>query len=123
MDVETPAEQLFFVTVNLEGTHEGTTSTGTGFLYSVETESGGDAVFLVTNKHVLRGGSGELKARLLQRTVDGRPAYGSPATIDIEGVMEASTHHPDPNVDVAVSPFGQAINVLNEWGTPPSPGT
>jgi len=104
MDVSTAAEQLFFVTVNLQGTTDEGSSTGTGFLYQVETVSGDRAHFLVTNKHVLEGGAGEMKARLVQRTPDGRPKYGSPATIDIEGVMEASTHHPDPNVDVAVSP-------------------
>jgi len=119
MDVSTAAEQLFFVTVNLQGTTDEGSSTGTGFLYQVETVSGDRAHFLVTNKHVLEGGAGEMKARLVQRTPDGRPKYGSPATIDLEGVMEASTHHPDPNVDVAVSPFGQAINVLTERGTPP----
>ena len=105
--------------MNLQVTYQGQSSAGTGFIYSVELESGGSALFLVTNKHVLEGGTDGLKATLLQRTADGRPAYGTAASLELGGVVEASTPHPDPKVDVVVSPFGQAFDALTTLGQPP----
>lgn len=117
MDVATIAEQLFFVTVNLQGRHGSAQSAGTGFIYGVDTDRG-TAHFLVTNKHVLEGGTDLLTVRMV-RSDGQRPALGELATIDIGGVSAGWTAHPDPNVDVAILPFGQVIDGLTRSGQQP----
>jgi S1-C subfamily serine protease len=73
MQVETAAEQLFFITVYVAGKSADRQWTGTGFVYAVATDRGVVHV-LVTNKHVLEGAS-ELIVRLIE-SENKAPALG-----------------------------------------------
>jgi hypothetical protein len=118
MKVETVAEQLLFVTVNLAGATGKQGTTGTGFIYGVETEKG-TAHFLVTNKHVLDGVADRLRIQMVAARSDGGPAFGKAATIDLTGVPAGRSDHPDADVDVAVLPFGDVINGMRKHGQAP----
>jgi S1-C subfamily serine protease len=52
MEVQTPAEQLFFTTVRIETSTATESGTATAFIFSYEWD-GKKALFLVTNKHVV----------------------------------------------------------------------
>jgi len=105
------AEELTFTTVRLEGeTHAGGT-VGTGCLFSCY-----DRVFVVTNKHVIKGViKGKFLISRANAAGDG-PELGAPLTVQF---TEAEfLGHPDPNVDVAVMNISQALNDLNDNGRP-----
>jgi Trypsin-like peptidase domain len=118
MQVRTPAEQLFFVTVHLTAQGPGGATTGTGFVYGVETDRGA-AHFLVTNKHVLDGAGDQLDLQMVAANADGTPAFGHAARISVSDVPGARSDHPDPDIDVSVLPFGGVLEALAAAGTPP----
>lgn len=117
MKIETPAEQLFFTTVYVSGwSSEGRSWTGTGFVYAVPTDKG-EAHFLVSNKHVFEGAS-RLEVRLLRKGSGDSPLWGETASAQwmvAEGEPVCASH-PDPEVDVAVIPFGPVVNRLHRQG-------
>ncbi|TMC54252.1 MAG: trypsin-like peptidase domain-containing protein [Chloroflexi bacterium] len=118
MRVETPAEQLFFTTAIVEATgSDGSMWTGTGFLYAVSTDRG-IVHFLVTNKHVLADTTEITLQFILDQ--DGQPAYGRAATARLAPFdVSRWFGHPNDAVDVAVIPFGEALNGMVAAGYRP----
>lgn len=118
MRVETVAEQLFFVTaiVAAKGA-DGSTWSGTGFVYDVETDKG-NVHFLVTNRHVLEGAA-EVTIQF-PRDRDGAPVLGDAVRAILKPLDVSNWHgHPKPEVDVAVLPLSLALNVLLAAGHRP----
>jgi hypothetical protein len=111
MNVGTVAEQLFFVTANLEARGPAGTANGTGFIYSVETNRG-TAHFLVTNKHVLDAANPTLLIQLIAGTPDGRPDYGQTVKVLLTDTPSTRIDHPNPGVDVSLVPFSNVLSQL-----------
>jgi len=117
MEVATIAEQLFFVTVYLEGRNSTHSWTGTGFVYAVETDRG-SAHFLVTNKHVFRHAE-QLTVRMVLGGNDGKPVLGRATQITISDLNDSTwLGHPDSDVDVAAMPFYQVLKAMDDRGAP-----
>lgn len=118
MRVETPAEQLFFTTTIITGLGiDGSTWTGTGFIYTVSTTRG-TVNFIVTNKHVLAGAS-EIILQFV-RDNGGQPAYGQAAKVWIAPFDESRWFgHPVEGVDVAVLAFGEVLDGMVAAGHSP----
>jgi hypothetical protein len=124
MQVQTALEQLLFNTVRIELPG---ISSGTGFFVSArgkelaDPSKGGDMVFLVTNKHVIEGHKGNVHAHLIQANEDNSgPQLGQQVSFDMQiSSPSAWTMHPDPDVDVAVAPFGQELQIAQQAGRPP----
>jgi trypsin-like peptidase len=125
MQVQTPADKLYFTTVRLEGRFGFTTTKATGFIYSVPVERindpsiQGTTLFLVTNRHVVDKAKDSLVMSMLKASGDGTPALGEPVTATLEKCDGSWTRHPDSLVDVAVFPFNQIQNALAEQGSQP----
>ncbi len=111
MNVETLAEQLFFVTANLEAHGPSGTASGTGFIYAVETNQG-TAHFLVTNKHVLDAADPALSIQLIAATSDGRPDYGQTVKVDLTDTPASRVDHANPDIDVSLIPFSHVLSQL-----------
>lgn len=118
MDVNTVSEQLFFATVHIRGSASGGISTGTGFVYAVETDRG-PAHFLVSNKHVFDGCVDSMEVQMVAAAQDGKPAFGTAATMQVSGVPGGRGDHPDPDVDVAVLPFSGVLEAMHSQGQAP----
>lgn len=104
MQVDSIAEQLFFTTLRIDTINAaGGRGSGTGFFFATKR---GDASypFIVTNKHVVSGMSaGSLT--FLKR--DGQsPLIGQGFPVEIANWSAAWFGHPDPEVDIAIHPFG-----------------
>jgi len=116
MEVVTTAEQLFFVTLRVAGrSAEGDRWTGTGFIYAIPTVAGGQAHFLITNRHVLADAS-QVDLQFMSATADRKPDYGNAhhASIGLGG--ESWVGHPDEAVDVAAIPLGGVLNQMTADG-------
>lgn len=96
--------------MRLEGNDGDRQWVGTGFLCQVPLSDGTDALFLVSNKHVLD------EARELTATMVGAdgdlPALGEGVSMTIAGARDAVVGHPDPSVDVAILPFASVLERL-----------
>jgi hypothetical protein len=100
MKVETIAEQLYFTTILIESrTNEGITSVGTGFIIDAEYKTRHGS-FLVTNKHVINGGTeGVLRFHLKQGgNLNLRQGY----KLNVPNFKTYWISHPDSKVDVTV---------------------
>ena len=82
---------------------------------------GGDMVFLVTNKHVIENHQGSVHAHLIRGNEDNSaPELGQPVSFDMRVTSpHAWTMHPDPDVDVAVAPFGHELQIAERAGRRP----
>jgi hypothetical protein len=116
MDVNSIAEQLFFVTVRIEGKYvdikgKTVTKVGTGFIVSYKWNDK-EGSFLVTNKHVLKDVE---KIRFFFIQSDGKkPLLGKTYNIEIDNVQKMWFGHPDDKIDVAIMPFSGVINEIQE---------
>ncbi|GCE18968.1 S1 family peptidase [Dictyobacter kobayashii] len=102
MQVQSPSEQLFFSTVLIEAVSQQKQSQGkgTGFIFSY-LYKGRDALFLVTNKHVIA--NAHTSRFFFTKTQDGQhPLIGHRVDIETDQVWYG---HPDPQIDVAVTPL------------------
>lgn len=117
MEVESFFDQVFFTTVRLECRADTKRWVGTGFVYAVETQKG-SAHFLVTNKHVVQGAL-EVTARMVQG--EGvKPKLGHATQTTIAGFgPHYWSGHPDPDIDVAVVPFWEVLESMQQRGAPP----
>lgn len=104
MKVESIAENLFFTTVRIDTiAQDGSTGSGTGFLFVYNLPEDKHAPFIVTNKHVVQGmKSGSLTFH--QRKGD-QPYLGNGFRLDIGNWPDSWFGHPSADVDVAVTPF------------------
>ena len=103
MEVASVAEQLFFTTVRIDTVSKnGAAGSGTGFFFSHKV---GEEVypFVVSNKHVIFG-MNEGRLSFLQRQQD-QPILGRGHALNIANWEQAWFGHPDPNVDIAITPF------------------
>ncbi len=118
MLVQTPAEQLFFVTARITATGSGGSWVGTGFIYSVPVTDGTVHV-LVTNKHVLAGAS-TLDISVIAANPDDTPCFGRPASVHWTSFeSQRWKGHPDDRVDVAAIPYSSVLNALVASGHTP----
>jgi Trypsin-like peptidase domain len=119
MKVETPSDQLFFVTARIEaGDDEGREWVGTGFTYRADTDRGA-VHLLVTNRHMLEGATW---MRLLMCAQDdaGNPALGTAAKVEVRPLdLPPESFHPDATIDVAAFGFGSMIDDLAAAGRSP----
>lgn len=116
MEVETSAEQLFFVTalIKAKGNDE-SEWTGTGFVYRVKTDQG-DRDFVVTNKHVLENAAA-VELQFVRGGSDGKPAIGEAMTARLSPFISSDcVGHPDPQIDVALLPLFALRNLTEKGG-------
>jgi len=119
MRVQTFPQQLLFSTVRLETTLHGEQQRGVGtaFIFAYNIPDKGDALFLVTNKHVVRNA---VEGRFFF-TADkgGTPLVGNRVDC-IVGDFTARWHgHENPDVDVAVMPVVPVLKELEQAGRKP----
>ncbi len=114
MRVETPSEQLLFSTVRIETTTKQGTATGTAFIYNHIIEGERNALFLVTNKHVIEGaGHGKF---FFTEAEGGKPKIGARFDIDAEDFESHWFGHSDPDVDLAVLPLVPVLKQIEAIG-------
>jgi hypothetical protein len=113
LDIQTPAQQLFFTTVRIEASSKDKqgTSTGTAFIFSYPYQDG-NALFLVTNKHVVADSD---TTKFFFTESDGeRPLIGQ--RFDIELQDQAWFGHPAPNIDITITPLIPIIIEVEKTG-------
>lgn len=109
MEIKSIYEQLLFTTVRIYTTIPGGTSTGTGFIFNYS-HNGKYYPFLVSNKHVVDGAiEGLLEFNLAKGN---EPDLGNKHTLHYNNFRNQWFFHPDPEIDVAISPLGPIINQL-----------
>jgi hypothetical protein len=107
MKVETPAEQLYFVTLRIETEAGNEKGVATGFIVSYTWDEHKVGQFLVTNKHVVAGAK---KGRFSFLKSDGAaPLLGQKYDIEIDDFENRWFGHPDPQIDIAVLPLAQIL--------------
>jgi hypothetical protein len=118
MRVETLLEKLFFTTVFIECIQpDGSTATGTGFIYAVDTGPNERAQFLVTNKHVIEDSTSATIRFIAGHDPEmTRPALGVTHTVNVHEVETVFTGHPDPAIDVAIAPITPWLTLLEQQG-------
>lgn len=118
MKPETLNEQLFFTTTFIGTTNvDGTTGAGTGFLYQVETAADQSALFLVTNRHVVKDAA-RADVRFMASKDDSmtEPSLGQVHVVQVPDPASVFTVHPDSDIDVAIAPVTPWVNALKAQG-------
>lgn len=122
MKVDSLAKALFFITVRISTTKlDGTSSGGTGFLWS-KSDAQGSSVLLVTNRHVVENattGTITLIEADTNAPPPGAPKLGSTIDIAIDNFNSIWTYHHDPDVDLAVAGFGDILSQMSNSGRNP----
>ncbi len=109
MEVKSLFEQLLFTTVRIKTTIPKGNSTGTGFIFNY-VHNGKSFPFLVSNKHVVENSiEGWIEFNLAK---DNQPDLGNIHTIHYNNFRNQWFFHPNPEVDVAISPLGPIVNQL-----------
>ena len=115
MQVATIAEQLFFTTVRIDTVAgNGMQGAGTGFFFSHKFGGDKQALFVVTNKHVVVGMREGRFSFLKQK--DSLPTLGDGFTLNI-GAQDWPNMwfgHPDPSIDIAICPLIPLLNFVKE---------
>lgn len=115
MQVKTIAEQLFFTTVRIDTvTANGGQGSGTGFIFGHKFGGDKQALFIVTNKHVVMGMREGRFSFLKQK--DGQPAIGDGFTTNISPQDWANMWfgHSNPNVDIAICPLVPLLEFVKQ---------
>lgn len=115
MQVKTIAEQLFFTTVRIDTiATNGGLGSGTGFFFAHKIGEDKQALFVVTNKHVINGMREGRFSFLKQK--DGLPTLGDGFTLNIGQQDWANMWfgHPDPSVDIAICPLLPLIEFVKQ---------
>lgn len=111
MQVQSPAEQLFFTTVRMETETDKEHGAGTGFFFNYA-EGESQYPFVVSNKHVVLDAK---RGSLLFTVRDGdQPKIGERFTVTLENFGSRWFGHPDMNVDIAVMPLAPVVNDVQE---------
>ncbi|MGF6231144.1 hypothetical protein QFZ27_005099 [Inquilinus ginsengisoli] len=114
MQIKTISEQLFFTTVRIDtATAQGALGSGTGFFFAYKIGNG-DALFIVTNKHVVEG---MLEGRFsFLKHRGGLPTLGDGFRLDVPPQDWSSMWfgHPDPNIDIAICPLVPLVNFIKQ---------
>jgi hypothetical protein len=107
MKVETPAEQLYFVTLRIETEAGNDKGVATGFIVSHKWGDQKVGLFLITNKHVVTGAQ---KGRFSFLKSDGtEPLLGQKYDIEIDDFQNRWFGHPNPEIDIAVLSLSQIL--------------
>lgn len=116
MEPESRFEKILFTTVRIEcQPKDGDESnTGTGFIYSHYIDEKQKIPFIITNKHIINDMA---QGYIYFIKGDGvKPLLGEPIVLEFN---DFSTHwfgHPDPEIDIAILPFGNYIKQLQDDG-------
>jgi len=111
MQVQSPAEQLFFTTVRMETETDKERGAGTGFFFEYA-QGESQYPFVVSNKHVVQAA---VRGSLLFTVGDGeQPRIGERFTVTLEDFGSKWFGHPDPEVDVAVMPLAPIVNDVQD---------
>ncbi|MDX7424254.1 trypsin-like peptidase domain-containing protein [Providencia sp. CIM-Carb-044] len=101
------------VRIHCENT-DGTTSTGTGFVFGFERKQG-TFLTVITNRHVLKK-SNEIRITLTRLKEKGKPDIGKHKVIIFQDASDYWHGHPDNDVDLALLPLAQALNASKKEG-------
>lgn len=115
MQPKTIAEQLFFNTVRIDTvTANGAQGAGTGFFFGHKFGGDKQALFVVTNKHVVMGMREGRFSFLKQK--DGQPTLGDGFTLNVgpQDWPNMWFGHPDPNVDIAICPLVPLLEFVKQ---------
>jgi len=113
MLVNSIAEQLLFTTVRIETITPDGIGTGTAFIFSYQQEEK-RYLFLVTNKHVIRGA---INGRFFFTLSDGQsPQIGQRFDVEIGQFEQQWFGHPDAEIDVAVMPLVPVLQQIEKMG-------
>ena len=111
MQVQSPAEQLFFTTVRLEVENDAGGGAGTGFFYSYS-EGDTQYIFVVSNKHVVLDAK---RGTMLLTLAEGdQPRFGQRFTVTLEDFGAQWFGHPDADTDIAVMPFVPVLQRIQQ---------
>ena len=114
MKVETFNDQVFFVTVRIETQTDRGISVGTGFVIEREIDKDKRILFLVTNKHVIKGAK---SGTFFFIKSDGTgPLLGEKYDIGVENFEASWYGHSDADTDVAIMPLGPILNEISKKG-------
>jgi Trypsin-like peptidase domain len=122
MQVESLFEQLLFTTVFIETEYsDGSTGTGTGFIYSVDVAPGRASQFVVTNKHVVENGTSVSLRFIRSENADmTTPLLGQVLTMKISADLDnLFVGHPDPDIDVSVSSISRWFELFRSQNAHP----
>ena len=112
----TASDQLLHTTILIKCVGQsGENSSGTGFMFSFFKQ--GDTTFpaLITNRHVIEGAAkGILKFTLAKS--DGTPDIGKSIEFTLDNFSALWIRHPNPLVDLAIFPLGDALTSLRTQG-------
>jgi hypothetical protein len=109
----TITERLAYSTVRLElRMADGSTGTGTGFVYTFEME-GARAPVIVTNRHVFEGA---VNVRFHLTVVESGNLCGRHDSFDLNNIQNDWIPHPDPAIDLAIFPLGPLLLSLASTG-------
>ena len=113
-----PSEQLAHSTVRIEcQMADGTTGTGSGFVYAFARVGEQHVPAIVTNKHVVAGSMiGRFSFTL--RAPDGTPVVGQHVTIQLDQFERRWVPHPDADVDLCALPIAPLLTEALRTGTP-----
>jgi hypothetical protein len=118
MKVESLAEQMLFTTVRIEVEGPAGSGSGTGFIFSTPAPGPDDEVlFLVTNKHVIDDSE---RASFFFTLADdqGQPLIGQRIDVQIADLQSLWHGHPNPEVDITITPLLPILNPFFEAGQP-----
>ena len=119
MNVQSAAEQLFFVTVRIEvekidANGAPLIDVSTGFIVTYEWAPGKRGDFLVTSKHGIKDAiSGRF---FFTRAINGQPSLGETYNIVVEDFEKKWFMPSDPKVDVAVMPLAWILREFDKKG-------
>lgn len=115
MKIESLAEQLLFSTVRIELNGPSGSGSGTGFIFSYSTSDGQQALFLVTNKHVIQD-SDRASFFFTLADAEDKPIVGQRFDVEMDGLPDRWHGHPDPKVDIAITPFVPILQAIDAAG-------
>lgn len=109
-------EDNLFAVVRLRTVSDGGEGFGTGFFASGKISGNTGRVFLITNKHVIRGAkSGSMR---MHEGTDNKPT-GKTFEVVLDSFESRFIHHPNPDVDLCAMGFAPIKLRANELGITP----
>lgn len=115
MKVLSVAEQLLFTTVRVETYDDKNNAyTGTSFIFGYRTGKDEQILFLVTNKHVIKGKQKGILNFI--QAQNGQPLLGTCYPLEITEFESAWYGHPSEKVDVAIAYFKPIVDCFADKG-------
>ena len=109
-------EEWMFSTVRINTTDaQGKEWVATGFIFGYPVKDDKVIPFLVTNRHVVENQMSKELHFITKK--DGNPDLENTLTLPVKKLESHWHFHPNPNVDVAIMPFGRIIKHIENEGT------